>query len=131
MEAKRRLEKTEEASLQELGVLYDEKEALQSERLGALDNNDLKEAARIESLIEEKNLEIREKERVLEEKAASGQIAQEDLPSASRAANVRDMKEEALLAIEEGKEGHPRLQESVEGIGALLPSHPKARPLKK
>lgn len=126
MEAKSRLEKTEEASLQELGVLYDEKEALQTERLGALDNNDLKEAARIEALVEEKDLEIQEKERVLEEKAASGQIAQEDLPSASGAANVRDMKEEALLAIEEGKEGHPRLQESVEGIGALLPSHPKA-----
>ena len=58
MEAKSRLEKTEEASLQELGVLCDEKEALQTERLGALDNNDLKEAARIEALVEEKDLEI-------------------------------------------------------------------------
>lgn len=127
--AKERLTQEEKEEGLELSKLYDEKEKRKQERLKALDENDLSEAKRLEELLEKLEDKIKGKEAELEERLSQGETLTEKFPEESGAANVQNMKEEALEILERGKKPDTdlrRLQEAVDGIGALLPTHPDA-----
>lgn len=77
-------EKAEEDTQTELEKLYTEKEDLKQKRLEALDKNDLKEAKKLEDLLEDKNRVIKERETSI----AGGQEEPEGNLSVEDAAEV-------------------------------------------
>lgn len=111
---KEKLEGAGSESESELSRLYDEREKLQEERLAALDMENLVEARRLETLIEEKTNQIRNLEDENPEETMDGSVS----------ASIQEMKGESLEILEEESPDLEQLSADVEGIGALCQTNP-------
>lgn len=109
-------EKAEEDTQTELEKLYNEKEDLKQKRLEALDKNDLKEAKKLEDLLEDKNREIKAKEAAIAggEKEPEGNLSMEDAAEVL-AAEAEGSTQTELVALSMYCE-----QTRAKDIGALL-----------
>lgn len=106
----------------EIDALYDEKQKLQSDRMSALDDEDLAEAQRLKALIEALEARIRDLEMAANGRDNETGESGTDGGSASKA--IQSMKEEALSHLADEAPDLDRLSTLVDGIAVFAQTNP-------
>lgn len=99
---------------QKLNCMYDEREELKSQRLSALDEENLTEAKRIQAMIEAKNIQIEEEEGAIEREKTS--LVNQKTEKEKRVTEARESGEETQGLVSEINEIKGRIASLEDGM---------------